>query len=96
MPAAIDHRVVYNNCIQYLELYINDLAAIQDEVRSLSCRSSLLYSSCSVQVFNVFKEQFKLEQICEPTSSPKYLTVMSKFVAVCAERGDIYKNVMVS
>ncbi|VDO84884.1 unnamed protein product [Heligmosomoides polygyrus] len=76
MPAAIDHRVVYNNCIQYLELYINDLAAIQDEV------------------FNVFKEQFKLEQICEPTSSPKYLTVMSKFVAVCAERGDIYKNVM--
>ncbi|KAK6018911.1 hypothetical protein OSTOST_15472, partial [Ostertagia ostertagi] len=76
MKASIDKRIVYNNCIHYLDIYINDLIVVQEEV------------------FNVLKEEFKPENVCEPTSSPKYLTVMSKFCSSSASRGDMYKNVI--
>ncbi|KAK6025720.1 hypothetical protein OSTOST_08375, partial [Ostertagia ostertagi] len=78
MKASIDKRIVYNNCIHYLDIYINDLIVVQEEV------------------FNVLKEEFKPENVCEPTSSPKYLTVMSKFCSSSASRGDMYKNVILS
>ncbi|WKY07449.1 hypothetical protein Q1695_007139 [Nippostrongylus brasiliensis] len=73
---SVDKRIIYNNCLQYLNLYINDLSAIEEEV------------------FNVLKEEIKPENVCEPSSIPKYLTALSKFASLNAALDDIYKNVL--
>ncbi|VDO31266.1 unnamed protein product [Haemonchus placei] len=76
MKSSIDKRVVYNNCLQYLNLYIDGLVAVQEEV------------------FNALKNDFKPEDVCEPTATPKYLTVLSKFTSSSASKGNLYENVI--
>ncbi|KJH53363.1 hypothetical protein DICVIV_00486 [Dictyocaulus viviparus] len=45
-----------------------------------------------IKVFISLKDEFTHENVCEPTSSPKYMTVVSTFASIAAARGDIYGN----
>ncbi|KAJ1369692.1 hypothetical protein KIN20_031220 [Parelaphostrongylus tenuis] len=75
-PAAIDKRVLYNGCMEYLDCYIRDIVAIQKEV------------------FVTLKNEFTYESVCEPTSSPKYLAVISKIASVTSSKEDLYKSLI--
>ncbi|VDM51602.1 unnamed protein product [Angiostrongylus costaricensis] len=58
--------------------------------------SSDALGSREASVFVTMKSEFTYENVCEPTSSPKYLAVISKFASVSSSREDIYKSLIKS